>query len=644
MAIYRFEAKVISRGNGRSTAAAASYRSGRFANNGKSAVSAAAYRAGAKLVDSRTGTSYDYSDKKGVLGAEIMVPDGTLPFLRDRQQLWEAVERIERRKDSQLAHDFILTLPHEMTQAQRVALTREFVRNEFCAKGFIADIAWHVPGKRGDDRNYHAHVMVPMRAIQDGALAPKKQRPTGSEHPAKAWAAELLNLRIAWANNANRHLEAAGLDIRIDHRSLSARGIDREPESKIGPVAGAMERRGRMSLAGNDNRDIRARNAARAALKTELAAAAAEEARILDLMAHRMRREKMASPTDEEMRQQPELEAERLRELAARDAGLQAFKTQKEHEAEEVKRKRQENAQAENRGGQEDNMPGRMQSGKMGSLNDEEIRQQPEREAERLRELAAQDARIQAFKKQTENEAEEAKRKKEENAQAENRGDRQDGMADARLRYAYALADHYDVRNPYGSLARAAMAEYGAFLKQQEQMKVEIAKEADPGKRRVAELHKEAHANEYMAITSERLAGISATIAGREDAPQAKLDRARAAAYAERGAALRQERRELMATQERQKQRERQSGMPQPGQPAEPGSRAAQARSDEQKKQDDRASANIKAGIGNRREADGELSDAKREQLEKFGATREAYAAHAAQRQQSRERGGGRSR
>jgi hypothetical protein len=91
MAFYRFEAKVISRGNGRSATAAASYRSGRFANNGKSAASAAAYRAGVKLVDSRTGTHYDYSAKKGVMGAEIMVPDGTLSFLRDRQQLWSAV-------------------------------------------------------------------------------------------------------------------------------------------------------------------------------------------------------------------------------------------------------------------------------------------------------------------------------------------------------------------------------------------------------------------------------------------------------------------------------------------------------------------------------------------------------------------------
>jgi hypothetical protein len=264
MAIYRFEAKIISRSGGKSTVSAAAYRTG------KCATSAAAYRAAAKLVDERTGESFDYTRKGGVLGAEIVTPENAPAWMQDRERLWNEVEKVEKRKDSQLARDFVISLPHELSAAQRETLTREFVREQFAARGYVADIAWHAPDRKGDERNYHAHVMVPLRRVEGNGFAAKKERAPEGQHPSQAWKEELGRLREEWANTANRHLEAAGLDLRLDHRSLAERGIDREPEPKQGPLATKIERDGRESLAGSERKAVKARNAEREGLYAEV--------------------------------------------------------------------------------------------------------------------------------------------------------------------------------------------------------------------------------------------------------------------------------------------------------------------------------------------------------------------------------------
>src|SRR5262249_53429263 len=148
-------------------------------------------------------------------------------------------------------------------------------------------------------------------------------------------------LRVAWADTANRHLEAAGLDIRIDHRCLEARGVDREPEPKQGPLATKIEREGRESRAGADRREVQACNAERARLKLEHAQAIAEEWRIVDMMTHRPKGDetKPEPLTEELLRQQQKREMDLLREMRDQDARLQAFKRQTDHGAEEAKRK-----------------------------------------------------------------------------------------------------------------------------------------------------------------------------------------------------------------------------------------------------------------------------------------------------------------
>ena len=307
MALCRFEAKIISRSGGRSTVGAASYRTG------KCATSAAAYRAGAELKDERTGVTYDYSRKRGVIAAEIMLPDHAPAWMRDRAQLWNAVEKAEKRADAQLARDYILTLPHELDAEQRQALTRAFVQEEFVAKGYAADIAWHAPHGKGDERNHHAHVMVVMRRIEGDGFARIKDRAPEGRHPSQHWKMQLREQREAWAHAGADALDRAGFPIeatrfRLGHLTLDkqreaamARGdrtwvdeLDREAEPKQGPLATKIEQQGRASLAGNDRREVQARNAERAALRSERAAI---EAEIIDLEAERAKRAGQGSAT-----------------------------------------------------------------------------------------------------------------------------------------------------------------------------------------------------------------------------------------------------------------------------------------------------------------------------------------------------------
>ena len=118
------------------------------------------------------------------------------------------------------------------------------------------------------------------------------------------------------------------------------------------------------------------------------------------------------------------------------------------------------------------------------------------------------------------------------------------GVANARSRYAQALSSTYSFRDPYGSLAAAAMAEYGSFRRQQDALRKEAGGEQDPDKRRLIDLRREIEGHDYMAITSERLAGISRAIT-MGDNDGAQRDNALAKAHTTMAQEKRQERAEL---------------------------------------------------------------------------------------------------
>lgn len=241
MAIYHLSAKVIGRSSGRS------------------ATGAAAYRAAEIVRDERTGIVHDYSRKGGVEHREIVAPDNAPAWMRDREQLWNAVEKVERRKDAQLAREVEVGIPRELTPDQRRELVREFVREEFVSRGMIADVCWHM-GKASDGGAHpHAHILLTMRELTGDGFG-NKNRDWNGKDVLEGW-------RERWEAHANRALERAGRDERIDHRSFADRGVDREPQPKLGPVAAKLERQGIVTERGDELRAVEARNTERAELE-----------------------------------------------------------------------------------------------------------------------------------------------------------------------------------------------------------------------------------------------------------------------------------------------------------------------------------------------------------------------------------------
>lgn len=221
-------------------------------SEGRSVVAMAAYRAGVLLKDERRGIDVDYRRRRGVVHAEILAPEGSASWLVDRESLWNCVERMETRRDAQLAREINLALPHELNASERLALVRAFVLEHFVALGMVADLAIHapVPEKGDDPRNFHAHVLLTLRQAGPGGLRRVKTREWNSEDMLGRW-------RAAWADFQNQALQRKGLSQRVDHRSLVvqrgrafARGdrvaaatLDRMPEIHVGPKADKASRK-----------------------------------------------------------------------------------------------------------------------------------------------------------------------------------------------------------------------------------------------------------------------------------------------------------------------------------------------------------------------------------------------------------------
>ena len=183
-------------------------------SQGRSATAAIAYRVAERIEDRRTGLVFDYAARGGVDHTEILAPDHAPDWVRDRSELWNRVEESETRKNSQVAREVRVALPAELTHEARVALVREFARAQFVDRGMVADIALHAPGREGDDRNHHAHILLTTREVgPEGFTA--KNRDWNAKDMLEGW-------REAWARDSNAALERAGIEDRVDHRTLVA--------------------------------------------------------------------------------------------------------------------------------------------------------------------------------------------------------------------------------------------------------------------------------------------------------------------------------------------------------------------------------------------------------------------------------------
>ncbi len=259
IAIYHNSIKIISRGKG------------------KSAVAAAAYRAGELIKNEYDGVTHDFTRKGGIVFREIHLPEYAPAEYRDRATLWNAVEKIEKAKNSQLAREIEIGIPAELNFLQQTNLIREYVRRTFVDKGMCADICIHDK----DGKNPHAHIMLTMRPInEDGTWGDKQKKEYTLDHngnkiydpkkrqykcksiPATDWNEQTKaeEWRAAWADICNQYLERGNHAERIDHRSYERQGIGQIPTVHLGVAAFQMEKRGIVTERGNINREIEITN------------------------------------------------------------------------------------------------------------------------------------------------------------------------------------------------------------------------------------------------------------------------------------------------------------------------------------------------------------------------------------------------
>ena len=236
---------------------------------GRSAVECAAYRAGEKLYSEYYGLVSDYTRKGGVMYTEILLPPHAPREYADRQTLWNVVEEAERNRNAQLAYSFDIALQNEFSLEENIALARQFLLDNFVARGMIADFAVHQADKENGIANPHFHVMCPIRPLNtDGTWGVKQRRvyrengkfdavPTtdwGRPETLEAW-------REAWAALCNTKFEEKGLPCRIDHRSYERQGVEQIPTVHEGVAVRQMEARGIVTDKGEHNRWIRSATA-----------------------------------------------------------------------------------------------------------------------------------------------------------------------------------------------------------------------------------------------------------------------------------------------------------------------------------------------------------------------------------------------
>ena len=249
MAIYHFSVKDIGRGKGRS------------------AVACAAYRSGEKLNCERYGLEQDYTKKTGVEYKKIYAPENAKKELLNREKLWNTVEKVENRKDSNLAREFEIAFPHEINAEQRQEMLDELCQKIVDRHNVVVDAVIHAPHTAGgsDERNYHAHIMFTGRQLdrKTGDFAKKRNRDFNKEKSSET----VTQWRKDFADIVNRQLERIGCDERVSHLSYKDLKYDLEPTIHEGAKVTELRRQGIETEISLANDAIRERNAERQLIK-----------------------------------------------------------------------------------------------------------------------------------------------------------------------------------------------------------------------------------------------------------------------------------------------------------------------------------------------------------------------------------------
>ncbi|NIJ78183.1 hypothetical protein FHT08_003303 [Xanthomonas campestris] len=247
MAIYHSRVKVFSR------------------SRGDSAVAAAAYRAGLLLIDHITGQRHDYRRRGGVVETICLVPQDAPDWALIPGELWPKAEAAENRKNSVVAREFEVALPHELNDEQRSDLAVAIGQALVARYGFAVQASIHSPGSR-DGLNHHVHLLATTRRLTSDGFAEKTRELDGGA----SGKIEIEWVRHTFASTINEHLAATGIDARVDHRRLEvqaedalARGdwaeamvLSRQPTKHMGKTATALARRGVMTDRAAENERI----------------------------------------------------------------------------------------------------------------------------------------------------------------------------------------------------------------------------------------------------------------------------------------------------------------------------------------------------------------------------------------------------
>ena len=448
-------------------------------SSGRTATGIASYVTGQRIKDEETGKWLKRNHPGDVLAFGTVTPAGAPDYLSDNQQLARAWNEAQRADGRKNA---------QLARHWNIALSRDLTKDQQVE--VMQGIAQAFTDRYGTMTTWAVHSPTDHGDARNahGHIVHNMRMVTPEGFGAKVLEPVVFKTakrEMEWArgmiaDTINAGLERAGLDERVSHLSYDARGIDREAKKHLGDKQNQTELKGEATPTGDHNRGVDERNREREAEAQGRQAEQAQlSAEIIDLQDERRRRNRGMEP-----------------------------------------------AQA----------------------NDETARQQADKQAEAYRQAEqahkdqqGKDHSTRQLAEDGKRQADEAERDKEKRQAADKARAESGEPADARSRYAQAIGENFNINDPFGSLAKAAMSEYQTFTKQQQELKADAAKEQDPEKKRMIEMRREIEAHDYMAITHERLAGISRAIT-RGDNEIAQKDDRDASRHRARSMELRAER------------------------------------------------------------------------------------------------------
>ena len=204
MPIYHLHTSVISRNKGRSSVAAASYRSAQ------------------KLYDERQEMSFDFTRKQSVDFSNIMLPGNAPVDFLDREKLWNAVEQAETRCNSRTAREVEVAIPVELNFDMKKKLVHDFVKDNFVNKGMCADYSIH----NAQGENPHCHIMLTTREVDSTGFT-DKNRDWDKKETLECW-------RKNWEVAQNKFLQNINCQERVSCMSYKDQGLDYIPTPHLG--------------------------------------------------------------------------------------------------------------------------------------------------------------------------------------------------------------------------------------------------------------------------------------------------------------------------------------------------------------------------------------------------------------------------